>query len=104
MAYVMARTRGMGALNCPGDPGCPGYVAPVMNCPGDPGCPGNPINPLNQIQAEIDALFAYTGAGQSPAGQQPASTFTAWLNANASMVTIGAAVLAALVLFAKAGR
>jgi hypothetical protein len=68
-----ATYKGMGALglNCPGDPGCYGYVPP------DPGAPVDPVvAQLAQMQAEIDALFGYTGAGQAPA---PTVNYTPWL-------------------------
>lgn len=106
--YVMS---GMGdVLNCPGDPGCPGYVAPTLNCPGDPGCPGNPAPgaTTDQLQAEIDALFAYTQAGQqggqSDAGMSPGTSFTSWLNANGTMLALAGAGLFGVILLAKAAR
>jgi hypothetical protein len=55
---------GMGAMNCPGDPGCPGYIAPAPSTSG---------SALDQVQAEIDALYQYTGAGQ-PSTSAPTAT------------------------------
>jgi hypothetical protein len=92
-AGVLARAkrarglRGFGALNCPGDPGCPGYVAPTnMNCPGDPGCPG--------YVAPVGSDYTYTGGGSSFVAPSTGtgSSFISWLNANAKTVGIAAAV------------
>ena len=91
-------------LNCPGDPGCPGYVAP------------DPM--ANQTQQQIADVWDYlwngpgaTGGGYGPgsgapiAGPAPvAQSGTAWLNANAGKVALGVGGFILLSMFAKAGR
>ena len=85
----MGSYRGMGdvALNCPGDPGCPGYVAP--------GSSEYQTSLLQEILANQQT------PGMTPVVQSAAvpSTFTSWLNANATTVGIGAAVVVGLFLF-----
>ena len=73
---------------CPGSPGCPGYVAPGST------------DWQNSILNEILANQQTSAAAQ----QTSTGTLTAWLNANSTMVALGAAGFVALLLFAKAGR
>jgi hypothetical protein len=63
--------KGMGQGTCPGDPSCPGYVPPAYQPPVDP-----VQGQLTQMQAEIEALFGYTGAGQAPTATM---NYTPWL-------------------------
>ncbi len=94
---------GLGALNCPGDPGCPGYVAP------------EPMQ--DQTQQQIADVWDYLwngpgagggygpGSGSQIVGPAPVQqSGTAWLNANAGKVALGVGGFFALMLFAKAGR
>ena len=76
--------KGLGqTLDCPGQPGCPGYT------PGVPTPQGGDAT-LAQIQAEIDALFGYTGAGQPPASPSFMQQYGVYL-------ALGLAALALLV-------
>jgi hypothetical protein len=90
MAYVVARQyrarlrRGMGSF-CDDYPAECG-MAPKLNCPGDPGCPG--------YVAPVPSDYTYTGTSMpvpTVPGAAPATSLTAWLNANAKYVAIGAA-------------
>jgi hypothetical protein len=82
------RYRGMG-LNCPGDPGCPGYIDPNINA---------------AIQAALEDRGGYQdGWSPSPTYSVPFN-FTNWLNQNAGKVAIGAGVFFGVMLLAKAGR
>jgi len=73
--------------------------------------PGN-LTAADQMQAEIDALYAYTGAGQGQSTSQYQNTvgqpytpgIMSFLNDNAGKIMIGAGAFVALMLFAKAGR
>ena len=85
------RGRGLG-LNCPGDPGCPGYVAP--------GSADYQTSLLQEILANQYATVDPYGASVPVVAPAAApSTFTGWLNANSTTVLIGAAVFAGLALF-----
>jgi len=87
----------------------------MMEKMGPPVDPNTPIpessgSMLDQLQAEIEALYYYTGAGQQPresvgpiAGESERG-FTSFLNQNAGKIMIGAGAFVALMLFAKAGR
>lgn len=99
---AMGSRTGLGALSCPGDPGCPGYVAP---------------EPMpNQTQQQIADIWDYlwNGPGSTPsefvpiAGPPPVAatqqTASQWLNANASTVALGVGGLLLVSMFAKAGR
>jgi len=85
----MGRYRGMGELNCPGDPGCPGYVAP--------GSADYQTSLLQAILANQVEAAGATPVVQSTVGTN--NTFSSWLNANATTVGIGAAVVVGLFLF-----
>ena len=105
MAYTM---RGFGVLNCPGDPGCPGYM------PHEPGnSPG--LSPIEEaMQAQIDALYGYTGAGQMqmpPGGNNlpiddsnARPGVTSWLNQHAGNIAIAAGAFLGLMILTSAGR
>ena len=84
MAMTQRSTRGYGKgfgdLNCPGDPGCPGYLDPSIN------------------QAIVNAMAQNAGA-VAPA---PAST-PGWLQMASSASVAIYAVSAVLVLLAIAG-
>ncbi len=96
--------RGLGdVLNCPGDPGCPGYVAPASTSP----------DVQQQIADVWDYLWNTPGAGGgygpgsgaslvAPAPTQ--QTASQWLNANAGKVALGVGGFVLLSMFAKAGR
>jgi len=88
---------GWGALNCPGDPGCPGYVPPYVNAAitGDP----------TQSDADFAAALNWFDSGGPPT--QPtaqAQSATQWLNANSGKVALGVGGFFVLMMFAKAGR
>ena len=72
--------------NCPGDPSCPGYVAP--------GSADYQTSLLQEILANQVTTTPTPTTG----------TLTSWLNANGTTVAIGAAVLLGVMLFARAGR
>jgi hypothetical protein len=79
----MAGRRGMGALNCPGDPGCPGYVAPVS------------------------PDYTYGSPMTSPTTVYLPSapfSFTDWLNQNSTVVAIGGVAILALMFMRGGGR
>jgi len=82
------RRRGFGDLNCPGDPGCPGYVAP-----------GSTDYQTSLLQEILANQTTATAASTPTTG-----TLTSWLNTNATTVAIGAALLLGLAFFAKGGR
>ncbi len=90
------------------------------DCPGG-GPPSG--SALDQMRGELDALWAYTRAGeeprQYPGGAMPCDpgidptcgrfvtgqpSATQWLNANAGKVALGVGGLFAILLLAKAGR
>jgi hypothetical protein len=91
MAY---RRKGMGQLNCPGDPGCPGYVSPSQN--------------VSELLSGGMSPYDIYGYGIQSSGNTPYTAprpgFTDWLNANSGKVAIGAAIFLGVMLFAKAGR
>ena len=74
---------------CPGSPGCPGYVAP--------GSPDYQTSLLQEILANQQSGVIQTAVA-------PTSTLTGWLNANGTMLAIGAAAFLGLIFVAKAGR
>ena len=88
--YLPASRAGLGqvALNCPGDPGCPGYVAP--------GSMEYQTSLLQQILA-----------GQQPQQTQApvvSQTFTQWMNANSTLLLVGAGGFLEIVFLMKAAR
>lgn len=102
------RRRGFGDLNCPGDPGCPGYVAPPTSstaswytCPN-----GATVGDVSQCAAAATGTPALT----CPSGMYPTSAgvcatgFTAWLNANSTTAIIAAVGILAFIVLAKGGR
>lgn len=86
------RRRGFGDLNCPGDPGCPGYVAP--------GSAEYQTSLLQEILANQVAGQQVIQTATATTGQ----TFTGWLNANGTMLAVGAAAFVGLIFVAKVGR
>jgi hypothetical protein len=77
------------------------YGLGAMNCPGDPGCPGNPLPAdMTDVLTSLPLTGPYTtGTGQAAValaegGSQAAvpGTITDWLNSNGKTVAIGAAV------------
>jgi hypothetical protein len=81
----------MGALNCPGDPGCPGNPAvdfsmgsQACNCQPDGTC------------VETGNSCSYTGPMTPAQSAAQASTLTGWLNANATYVALAAAAFLGL--------
>lgn len=75
-----------------------------LNCPGDAGCPGN-VQPDSYQYTGSAALYCdSTSALYNPAtcnnlyAAPAASSFTAWLNANQTMVMYGAAGVLGLLL------
>jgi hypothetical protein len=87
----MYGARGLG-LNCPGDPGCPGYV--------EPGSMDYQTSLLQEILANQAA------GGVTTPGTVAASTgsLSAWLNTNATTVALVAGVGVLLLMFGRAGR
>lgn len=86
----MIRLRGLG-LNCPGDPGCPGYVAP--------GSPEYQISLLQEILAnQVDA-----GAGTPTAVAVPAGAGQ-WIAGVPNWMVAAGAGLFGLALVAKGLR
>ena len=90
---------GMGALNCPGDPGCPGYVDP------------NAVNLLDlyPIGAALENPSPYGSApgGTGGGGTAPVvggGTFTSWLNANGTTLALAGAGLFGVVLLGRMAR
>lgn len=75
--------KGMGQdpLNCPGQPGCWGYTPAVP-------VPQGTDAALAQVQAEIDALYGYTGAGQATT-----PTSTSWIQQYGVYLALGAVAL-----------
>jgi len=75
--------RGLGQLNCPGDPGCPGNIQPDSNS-----MIGAPLSPA-QIAALSIGNAAYFNQPTAAAGGQ---TLTTWLNSNALTAIIGTTI------------
>lgn len=87
--------KGFGDVSCPGDPSCPGYVAPASS------------DYQTSLLQEILANQAAAVPGTTPAAvvATPAtSSLTTWFNANGTTVAIVAAIGLGVLLFAKAGR
>ncbi len=87
---------GLGVLNCPGDPGCPGNVQPDVPVPPD-------------VQQQIADLWSYLWEGPGSASiavpvGTTAPTMTDVLNQNAGKIAVGAGAFLLLMMFAKAGR
>jgi hypothetical protein len=88
---------GLGALNCPGDPGCPGYIDPAINAA---------VLAASGDQAGLDWLASHATPNQATPGETLPTpfSFTAWLNKNSDMVMIGgAAAVGALFLSSSGG-
>ena len=86
--------RVMGALNCPGDPGCFGYVAP------------NSADYISSLQDELTALSQTDASTYAlPSAAVPLSqSVSSWLNQNAGTALAVAGGFLALLMLAKAGR
>ena len=82
---------GLGDLNCPGDPGCPGYVAPDSSA--------YQTSLLQEILSNQSAAVAPVVSSAPAAG-----SLTAWLNANSTALWIGAAGFLALAMFSGGRR
>ena len=83
--------RGLGDLNCPGDPGCPGYVAPSSS------------DYQTSLLQEILANQQTAGVPVSTVATVAApGTLTAWMNANGTLLAVGAGV--SLLLLMLMGR
>src|SRR5208283_277038 len=98
------KRRGFGDLNCPGDPGCPGYVAPTSTGGGFYTCPnGATVGDASQCAAAATGTPALT----CPTGSYPTSAgvcatgFTAWFNANSTTVLAVAVGALILMTFAR---
>ena len=95
--YGFSGYRGLGdvALNCPGDPGCPGNVQPldVLNLPltglYTGGLPGSTV--------PVNAPLALGAGGQLSTSEQIIN----WLNANPWLMIAGGAVLLLMLLEAR---
>ena len=83
---------GMGALNCPGDPGCPGYVAP-----GSADYQTSLLQAIlgNQVAAQDAATAADTGT---------AATTTSGLSISSSTLLWAGAGLLGIILIMRLGR
>ena len=81
------RRRGFGDVSCPGDPSCPGYVAP--------GSTDWQNSMLSEILANQTAATAATAATAST------STLTSWMNANGTLLAVGAGALLLLAFMGK---
>ena len=88
--HVEPELEGMPALNCPGDPGCPGYVAP--NSPAY----------IKSLQDELTALYTQTQGSAPFVGPRPSAT--SWLNQNSKTVLIGVGIFVGFIMLAKAGK
>ena len=88
--------RGLGALNCPGDPGCPGYVEPGSN--------EQMVSLLNEILTnQSQAMQVPPGGNNLPIQDgwptSGGSSFTSWLNQNAGLVLgVGGGIFALMLL------
>jgi hypothetical protein len=96
---------GMGALNCPGDPGCPGNPVVALPCCADAaaaalgGCDDSCLagvapNPVNSPST----FFNWATPVPSPAG-----SLTSWLNANSNLLMIGGAALVGVLFLTSPG-
>jgi hypothetical protein len=112
----MYRLTGLG-LNCPGDPGCPGYVAPVPDF--DPNactcvngtcvetgnsCAGSDAGPLGSPAyiAQQNVLIQAALKQQAAAGST--GSLMSWLNSNSmNMLLIGGAGLVGLIFLTSPG-
>jgi hypothetical protein len=102
MPYVASRSlrrrKGFGALNCPGDPACPGYVPPFVNA-----VQNDPAGASNEdFWAALDWFKSNATPNQATPGQT--DSLTSFLNGNAGKIAIGAGVLFGVVLLGKAMR
>jgi hypothetical protein len=120
MAYVAARKYGMAAyhrrrglgISCPGDPSCPGYVAPDANAAAQAAAiqaalalaASGACTCQNGVCVETGNSCVTPGLPIAAGAVAPASTtLTGWLNANTGIVTLLAAGFG-LLLFVKGGR
>lgn len=101
------RRRGFGDVSCPGDPSCPGYVAPTSTTSSFYVCPnGATVGDASQCAAAATgtpALTCPTGSYPTSAGVCAAG-FSAWLNANSTTAIIAAVGILAFIVLAKGGR
>jgi hypothetical protein len=79
---------GMGALNCPGDPGCPGYVAPGS------------MDYQTSLLQEILANQAGSVQGEQAPTAKPAAS-SSWIEQNALWLGAGAFGLIVLLMAAR---
>ena len=86
--YLPASRAGLGqvALNCPGDPGCPGYVAP------------------GSMEYQTSLLQQILAGQQTQPAPATSQTFTDWMNANSTLLLVGAGGFLGLVFLMKAAR
>lgn len=89
----MARLRQIGLGNCPGDPECPGYVAP------------DSAEYNQSVQDELAALYdQYRALLDSSAPAAPAAqTLEEWLRAHQKAVLTVCAGLVGLAMFSELG-
>ena len=93
----MRGRRGLGQLNCPGDPGCPGYLTPGLNQlitqPDQNQMIATPLTP-EQIAALSAANQAFFGSQQGLGPQTPGAPGTQlakympWIVGGLSVVVI----------------
>jgi hypothetical protein len=94
---------GMGALNCPGDPGCPGNPIQALPCCADAasaaagGCDDSCVGGVPPNAANSPGSFFNWG---TPAASP---TFTQWLNAHSDMLMIGGAAMVGLLFLTSPG-
>jgi hypothetical protein len=86
--------RGLGVLNCPGDPGCPGYVEPGSNA--------QMISLLNEILANQGQMQIPPGGNGLPIDDSNSAarypSLAEFLNANAGFIALGAGAVILLIL------
>jgi hypothetical protein len=82
----------------------------ALNCPGDPGCPGNPlqIGPTTEVIVPASGPAQYfdvsSGTPVQIFPQTAPQTFTQWMNANSTLLLVGAGGFLALLFVMKAAR
>lgn len=90
------RLPGLGDLNCPGDPGCPGNLD-TSNLP--------LIGPYTNPSPTTNAQLALAASGLNPdLSVAPTGSITDWLNTNASTVLWIGGVAVGLLILSKVVR
>lgn len=108
MSYILRRRTPYGFVH---------YGLGAMNCPGDPGCPGNPLPAdMTGILTELPLTGPYTtGTGQAavalaeggqttPQFLYSGMSFTDWFNQNSKYVLGAAVAFVGLLVLGGGGR